>query len=83
MNFINQQQLPIILHHYEGSPYSQKIVWALTIKHLKWISVNVPIIMPRPLLQPLTHGYRRIPVLQIGSDIFVDTLLIIEELERR
>ncbi|CAJ0626794.1 15916_t:CDS:2 [Entrophospora sp. SA101] len=35
------------------------------------------------LLQPLTHGYRRIPVLQIGSDIFVDTLLIIEELERR
>nr|CAG8573114.1 3744_t:CDS:2 [Entrophospora candida] len=39
--------------------------------------------MPRPLLQPLTHGYRRIPVLQIGSDIFVDTLLIIEELERR
>ncbi|CAG8510283.1 6921_t:CDS:2 [Funneliformis caledonium] len=39
--------------------------------------------MPRPLLQPLTHGYRRIPVLQIGSDIFVDTASIIEELERR
>jgi hypothetical protein len=35
------------------------------------------------LLQPLVHGYRRIPVLQIGSDIYVDTRLIMEELERR
>ncbi|CAI2173214.1 19832_t:CDS:2 [Funneliformis geosporum] len=31
------------------------------------------------LLQTLTH----VPVLQIGSDVFVDTALIIEELERR
>ncbi|CAI2166142.1 7095_t:CDS:10 [Funneliformis geosporum] len=66
-----------------SSVYSQKIVWALAIKKLQWTSVIVPQILPRPLLQPLTHGYRRIPVLQIGSDIFVDSASIIEELERR
>ncbi|GBC08163.1 hypothetical protein RclHR1_07940002 [Rhizophagus clarus] len=74
---------PIILYHYEGSPFSAKIVWALAIKKLKWTSVIVPLINRRPLLQLLVHGYRRIPVLQIGSDIFVDTKMILEELERR
>ncbi|CAG8438351.1 3713_t:CDS:2 [Acaulospora colombiana] len=60
-----------------------KIVWALTIKGLSWNSVTVPPTLPRPSLQLLTHGYRRIPVLQCGSDVFVDTSLILEELERR
>ncbi|CAG8600127.1 9039_t:CDS:2 [Paraglomus occultum] len=76
-------QPPIVLHHYVGSAYSQKILWALAIKKLDWVSVEVPPILPRPLLQPLTHGYRRIPILQMGSDIFVDTALILQELEKR
>nr|CAG8442685.1 9276_t:CDS:2 [Entrophospora candida] len=38
MNSIDQQQPPIILHYYKGSAFAQKIVWALTIKRLKWIS---------------------------------------------
>jgi glutathione S-transferase len=40
-------------------------------------------IMPRPDLMPLTGGYRRTPVMQIGADIFCDTQIIIRELEKR
>lgn len=32
---------------------------------------------------PLTGGYRRTPVLQIGADIYCDTRLILRELDRR
>jgi glutathione S-transferase len=39
--------------------------------------------MPRPELMPLTGGYRRTPVMQIGADIYCDTQVIIGELERR
>ena len=39
--------------------------------------------MPRPDLMPLTGGYRRTPVLQIGADIFCDTAIILRELEAR
>jgi glutathione S-transferase len=38
-------------------------------------------IMPKPELQALTGGYRRIPVLQIGADIYCDTALIADVLE--
>lgn len=38
---------------------------------------------PKPQLVPLTGGYRRIPVLQIGADIYCDTRLILAELEQR
>lgn len=39
--------------------------------------------MPRPNLMPLTGGYRRTPVVQIGADIFCDTQIIVRELEAR
>jgi glutathione S-transferase len=39
--------------------------------------------MPRPDLIPLTGGYRRTPVMQIGADIYCDTQCIMRELERR
>jgi glutathione S-transferase len=39
--------------------------------------------MPRPDSMPLTGGYRRTPVMQIGADIYCDTQCIILELERR
>ena len=32
---------------------------------------------------PLTGGYRRTPVMQIGADIFCDTQIIIREIEAR
>ena len=37
---------------------------------------------PKPQLLPLTGGYRRIPVLQIGADVYCDTQLIVRVLER-
>jgi glutathione S-transferase len=39
--------------------------------------------MPKPELIPLTGGYRKIPVMQIGADIYCDSQIIIRELERR
>src|SRR4029077_21054610 len=39
--------------------------------------------LPRPRLAPLTGGYRRIPILQDGADLWCDTRLIAHELERR
>ncbi len=73
----------VILHHYPTSPYSEKIRVAFGIKGLAWRSVTIPVIMPKPDLMPLTGGYRKTPVMQIGADIYCDTQLILREVERR
>ncbi len=73
----------MILHHYDFSNYSEKARLALGYKRLAWRSVMIPPITPKPDLTPLTGGYRRTPVLQIGADIYCDTALIVRELERR
>jgi glutathione S-transferase len=73
----------IILHHYDTSPFSEKVRVMLGVKGLSWRSVIQPVIMPKPELVPLTGGYRRIPVLQIGADIYCDTQVILAELESR
>src|SRR5258706_2134759 len=72
-----------ILHHYQLSPYSEKIRLALGLKGLNWSSVEIPIWTPRPKLTPMTGGYRRTPILQIGADFYCDTLLILGVLEKR
>ncbi|TGE00824.1 glutathione S-transferase family protein [Methylobacterium nonmethylotrophicum] len=72
----------IILHHYPFSPYAEKVRLALGLKGLDWGSVEVAVMPPRPLLDPLTGGYRRIPVLQVGADIYCDTNAILPALER-
>ncbi len=73
----------IILHHYPLSPYAEKARTALGIKRAAWRSVIIPVIMPKPDLMPLTGGYRKTPVMQIGADVYCDTQLILRELERR
>jgi glutathione S-transferase len=73
----------IILHHYDTSPYSEKVRLGLGLKRLAWSSVEIPVIMPKPDLTALTGGYRKTPVLQIGADIYCDSQLIMRELERR
>ncbi len=73
----------IILHQYGPSPFAEKIRLALRLKNLGWSAVDIPRIMPKPDLMPLTGGYRRTPVMQIGADIYCDTALILIELERR
>jgi glutathione S-transferase len=74
---------PIILHHFEKSPFSEKVRVAFGLKNIEWTSVLISRIMPRPDLMPLTGGYRRTPVMQIGADIYCDTQCILRELERR
>ena len=74
---------PIILHHFDRSPFSEKIRVVFGHKGLSWRSVRIPQIMPKPDLMPLTGGYRRTPVMQIGADVFCDTQIIIREIERR
>src|SRR6202161_3715255 len=74
---------PIILHHFEKSPFSEKIRVVFGLKNIDWTSVLISRIMPRPDLMPLTGGYRRPPVMQIGADIYYDTKCMIRELERR
>lgn len=74
---------PYILHHYDEAPFAEKVRLVMGIKGLAWRSVIQPAALPKPDLMPLTGGYRRTPVLQIGADIYCDTQLIIAELERR
>ena len=74
---------PIILHHFDESPFSEKVRLVFGLKHIAWESVRIARIMPRPDLMPMTGGYRRTPVMQIGADIYCDTQIILRELERR
>lgn len=71
---------PIILHHYDASPYAEKIRLMFGLTNTPWKSLLSPARPPRPNLDPLTGGYRRIPVLQLGADIICDTALIAEEI---
>ncbi|HVY90959.1 MAG TPA: glutathione S-transferase family protein [Hyphomonadaceae bacterium] len=72
----------IILHHYAQSPYSQKIRSFLGFKGLDWRSHVVPWVPPRPELNLLTGGNRKIPILQIGADIICDSTMILRTLEK-
>jgi glutathione S-transferase len=71
----------IILHQYDTSPFSEKVRKVFAHKRLAWHAVDQPTMMPKPDLLPLTGGYRRIPVLQIGADVYCDTQLIVRVLE--
>ena len=73
----------LILHHYDFSNFAEKARLMLGFKRLAWRGVEQPPILPKPDLVPLTGGYRRIPVLQDGADLWCDTRLIACELERR
>jgi len=73
----------VILHNYPQSPVAEKVRVAFGIKGIAWRSVEIPRLPPKPLLIPLTGGYRRTPVMQIGADIYCDSQCIIRELEQR
>ncbi|MEO1490770.1 MAG: glutathione S-transferase [Pseudomonadota bacterium] len=73
----------IILHNYPASPVAEKVRKAFGLKGLGWRDVEIPRLPPKPDLIPLTGGYRRTPVMQIGADIFCDSQCILREIERR
>ena len=72
----------LILHHYAGSPFSEKVRLVFGFKGLAWKSVTVPIMLPKPDVISLTGGYRRTPFLQIGADIYCDSALMCRVIER-
>jgi glutathione S-transferase len=71
----------IVLHHYETSPFAEMIRAALGMKKLRWHSVIIPSMMPKPDLVELTGGYARTPVLQVDAEIYCDTAAILDALE--
>jgi glutathione S-transferase len=69
------------LHHYPMSPFAEKIRLILGFKSLRWASVHIPAVMPKPDVIALTGGYRKTPILQIGADIYCDTALIADVID--
>ncbi|KAI8098573.1 uncharacterized protein BX664DRAFT_376966 [Halteromyces radiatus] len=78
---VNDQQ--VILHWYPQSPFAQKIFFVLKYKKIDFKTVEISVMEPRPLRRPLDSNYERTPILQIGNQVFCDTKLIIDELEKR
>lgn len=72
----------LILHHYDESPFSEKVRLCFGLKAIAWRSVIIPMVAPKPDLAVLTGGYRHTPVMQIGADIFCDTRSILAQLDR-
>ena len=72
----------LILHHYSMSPFSQKIRSMLGYAGLDWESVVIREMPPRPHLEKLAGGYRKVPVAQIGADVFCDSRTIATEIAR-
>lgn len=72
----------LILHNYAMSPFSQKMRSMLGYAGLNWQSVVCREMPPRPQLEILAGGYRKIPVGQIGADVFCDTRSIASEVAR-
>ena len=72
-----------ILHHYPPSLFSEKIRALFGYLDLEWQSVIIPAIMPRPHLMPLSGGYRKTPILQIGANVYCDTAVIARTLAER
>ncbi len=72
--------MDITLFHYQFSPYAEKIRAMLGYSNLPWQSLEVSSYPPRPVVDTLAGGYSRIPVAQIGADIFCDSQIIVEEI---
>lgn len=73
--------MTIVLHHYETSPFSELVRLALGLKNAEYWSVIIPNVAPKPMLTPLTGGYRKTPVLQVDADVYCDTAAAIEVIE--
>lgn len=74
----------MIVHQYNGAPaFSVKARLMLGLKDARWFACDHPTILPKPDLAALTGGYRQIPVLQVGADIFCGSELIADELDKQ
>ncbi|KAL4811160.1 hypothetical protein BDV18DRAFT_155770 [Aspergillus unguis] len=73
---------PVILFHYAGSPFSKRVLDYLALRGIPYDQCLQPQILPRPDLARLGIRYRRIPLLAIGRDVYLDSRLILQRLEQ-
>ena len=59
----------IILHHFDISPFAEKVRLIFGLKGLSWQSVEIPLVMPKPDLTALTGGYGSVFGAAIGAFI--------------
>jgi glutathione S-transferase len=72
----------IILFNFPESVYGRRMTRYMNLRGLPYSQIRVPPKMPRPLLQErLGINYRRIPVMSIGRDIYIDSRLMLSKLE--
>ncbi|KAF3035405.1 hypothetical protein E8E12_001386 [Didymella heteroderae] len=70
-----------ILFHYAQSIYSHRVLWYLWLRGIDYDECIQPPVMPRPDLASIDVKYRRIPIMAIGKDVYIDSRLIISKLE--
>ncbi|KAF2197356.1 glutathione S-transferase [Delitschia confertaspora ATCC 74209] len=73
----------IVLFHYPFSPYARRVTWYLQLRGIAYAQCIQPPVLPRPDLTALSVSYRRIPLMTIGKDVYLDTRLILQKLEER
>ncbi|KAL6710513.1 hypothetical protein ACN47E_008561 [Coniothyrium glycines] len=71
----------IVLYTYGSSLFGKRVSSYLALRGIEYALCDVPITMPRPELALLPVAYRRIPILAVGRDVFLDTRLILRKLE--
>lgn len=73
-----------ILHRSLKSPYSEKVMLLMGYLNQPYFSFIAPKGIPRPIEEKLVGAYsRRIPILQIGADLYCDSELITSVLAKR
>ncbi|KAF1970854.1 hypothetical protein BU23DRAFT_472970 [Bimuria novae-zelandiae CBS 107.79] len=70
-----------ILFQYPLSIYSHRVLWYLWLRGIPYDECAQPPVMPRPDLASIGVGYRKIPIMTIGKDVYCDSRLIISKLE--
>ncbi|KAF2448728.1 hypothetical protein P171DRAFT_406886 [Karstenula rhodostoma CBS 690.94] len=70
-----------ILFHYPQSIYSHRVLWYLWLRSISYDESIQPPVMPRPDLASIDVGYRKIPLMAVGKDVYCDSRLIISKLE--
>ncbi|KAF2822895.1 hypothetical protein CC86DRAFT_299529 [Ophiobolus disseminans] len=74
-------QQGIVLYNYAFSPFGKRVAAYLALRGIEYALCEQPFVMPRPDLALLPVHYRRIPILVIGRDIYLDTRLMLRVLE--
>ncbi|KAK5987097.1 hypothetical protein PT974_11215 [Cladobotryum mycophilum] len=71
----------IVLYHYTYSPYARRITWYLALRGIPYKQCLQPGMLPRPDVSRLGMSHRRIPIMSIGRDVYLDSRLQLEKLE--